>query len=115
MAFGDIYGFGAFRVQLADKLSTDNILRLATAFELSSSKIGQLKDQKSPGLLFTEFITEEGIISPNNISRLTDALYKFNLGGVAQEVLHAWDASRKKKGKSENQLHALKHGKIHFI
>ncbi|XP_071851439.1 uncharacterized protein [Apostichopus japonicus] len=81
--------FGRFKVRLAELLTTEIILKLATFFMFTPAKIDELRNtKKSPGLLMVSLMEERGKIKPNDISPLLTALDELGLDGL-RSTLHS--------------------------
>ncbi|XP_071839491.1 uncharacterized protein [Apostichopus japonicus] len=80
--------FGRFKVRLAELLTTEIILSLATFFLFPPAKIDELRHTNmNPGLLMVSFMEERGLINHNDISPLLTALDQLGLQGL-RTTLH---------------------------
>ncbi|PIK52552.1 hypothetical protein BSL78_10542 [Apostichopus japonicus] len=75
--------FGSFKVRLAELLTIEIILSLATFFMFPPAKIDELRHAKnSRGQLMVSLMEERGQIKPNDISPLLTALDKLERHGL---------------------------------
>ncbi|XP_071851441.1 uncharacterized protein [Apostichopus japonicus] len=89
--------FGRFKVRLAELLTTEIILKLATFFMFPPAKIDELRHTKSsPGLLMVYLMEERGQIKPNDISPLLTALDKLELHGLLSTLHRIFQGSEDK-------------------
>ncbi|XP_071852000.1 uncharacterized protein [Apostichopus japonicus] len=89
--------FGRFKVRLAELLTTEIILSLATFFMFPLAKIDELRHaQKCPGLLMVSLMEERGKIKPNDISPLLTALDKLELQGLLSTLHRIFQGSEDK-------------------
>ncbi|PIK47623.1 hypothetical protein BSL78_15516 [Apostichopus japonicus] len=89
--------FVRFKVRLAELLTTDIILSLATFFMFSPAKIDELRHAKnSPGQLMVSLMEERGQIKPNDISPLLIALDKLELHGLRTTLHRIFQGSEDK-------------------
>ncbi|PIK33726.1 hypothetical protein BSL78_29454 [Apostichopus japonicus] len=89
--------FGRFKIQLAELLTTENILKLATFFVFTPAEIDELRHAKeSHGLLMVSLMEERGQIQPNDISPLLTALGKLELHGLRTTLHRIFQGSEDK-------------------
>ncbi|XP_071851920.1 uncharacterized protein [Apostichopus japonicus] len=89
--------FGRFKVRLAELLTTDIILSLATFFMFPPAKIDEIRHTKnSPGQLMVSLMEERGQIKPNDISPLLTALDKLELYGLLSTLHRIFPGSEDK-------------------
>ncbi|KAJ8050395.1 NLR family CARD domain-containing protein 4 [Holothuria leucospilota] len=84
-------GFGKFKVDLSTYLSKESVSKLATLLSFSPSKFDRVRDDS---LEFVRLLEEEGMITPTDISVLTNALRSIDQVGIAMEVLRSFEGNQ---------------------
>ncbi|XP_071851451.1 uncharacterized protein [Apostichopus japonicus] len=89
--------FGRFKVRLAELLTTEIILKLATLLRFTPAEIDELQHaKKSTGLLMVFLMEERGQIKPNDISPLLTALDQLGLQGLLRTLRSIFQGSEDK-------------------
>ena len=79
--------YGQFKVALADLLTIDLIISLATFFMYPPAKIDELRNTtESRGQLMVSLMEERGQIQRNDVSQLLNGLEKLGLHGLLNTV-----------------------------
>ncbi|XP_071850693.1 uncharacterized protein [Apostichopus japonicus] len=95
--FQESEDFGRFKVRLANCLTTEIILKLATLFKFTPAENDELRHaKKSTGLLMVSFMAERGQIKPNDISPLLTALDQLGLQGLLSTLRSIFPGSEDK-------------------
>lgn len=73
-------------MQLAELLTKRDCLMLCTLFRLSPRDLDGISQSNNPGLQVVRHLEERGIIRPEDVTRLEDALKRVNLNRAANQV-----------------------------
>ncbi|KAJ8051185.1 Protein NLRC5 [Holothuria leucospilota] len=93
-----IGGFGRFLVAVAAFLTIATVRQLANVFNYPPARIEEFENDRNPGYVFVMSLRERGIIVPNDVSILIDALRDIDLHGIAYEVTRAFEKHCEKRG-----------------
>ncbi|PIK38097.1 hypothetical protein BSL78_25062 [Apostichopus japonicus] len=86
--------YGSFKVRLAEHLTTDIILKLATLFMFTPAVIDELRQaSNSPEQRMVSLMEEKGQIKPNDISPLVTALDQLGLHGLLSTLHRIFQGS----------------------
>ncbi|KAJ8050675.1 Protein NLRC5 [Holothuria leucospilota] len=102
-ATGVIGGFGRFLVAVVALLTVATLRKLSNVFNYPPSLIEEFENDRNPGYVFVMSLRERGIILPNDVSVLIDALRDIGLHGIAYEVTRAFEKHCKQKETLESQ------------
>ncbi|XP_071850912.1 uncharacterized protein [Apostichopus japonicus] len=109
-------GFGMFKAKLADILTEENILQLATFFHYPPAKIDLLQSKDSRYHLMVHYMEERGQITETDITSLLRALKALNLNGMQTRVQTLFELHTGKRctgdDQSMQQPEDLKFGKL---
>ncbi|KAJ8050569.1 hypothetical protein HOLleu_03820 [Holothuria leucospilota] len=87
------FGFGKVKVDVSSYLSNESVKKLATLFNFPPAKFDRVKDDS---LEFVRLLEEEGIITPTDISALTNALTSIGQQGIARKVQRSFERNQRR-------------------
>ncbi|XP_071852634.1 uncharacterized protein [Apostichopus japonicus] len=96
-------GFGRFKAKLADILTEENILQLATFFQYPPAKIDFLQSKNSRNHLMIRYMEERGQITERDITTLLRALKVLNLHGTQKRVQTMFELHTGKRCTGDDQ------------
>ncbi|PIK47801.1 hypothetical protein BSL78_15344 [Apostichopus japonicus] len=96
-------GFGMFKAKLADILTEENILQLATFFHYPPAKIDLLQSKDSRYHLMVHYMEERGQITETDITTLLRALKALNLHGMQRRVQTLFELHTGKRCTGDDQ------------
>lgn len=86
---------------MAAVLTVATVRKLANVFNYSPAAIEEFERDKDPGYMFAMSLREKGIIKPNDVSTLVDALRHIELHGIALDVKRLFKEHCKQKKRPE--------------
>lgn len=99
-------GFGEFLVDISSWLSSDAVKQLVLLFGFSVAEGDRVGGDN---VKLINSLRERGLISPTDISQLTEALEKINLQGVATKVQDSFERHRQ-RGEKPRTMQGIYNG-----
>ncbi|PIK44795.1 hypothetical protein BSL78_18338, partial [Apostichopus japonicus] len=96
-------GFGSFKAKLADILTEENILHLATLLNYPPAKIDLLQNKDSRNYRMVQYMEERGEITETDITTLLRALKAGNLHGIQKKVQTMFELHTGKRCTGDDQ------------
>ncbi|XP_071851041.1 uncharacterized protein [Apostichopus japonicus] len=96
-------GFGSFKAELADILTKDSILQLATFFNYPPSKTDLLQNEVSRNYRMVQYMEEKGEITETDITTLLRALEARKLHGIQKRVQTMFELHTGKRCTGDDQ------------